>query len=430
MKKELIQTPRGVRDLIGIDAQLHEYLVDKFKKISMLNGFKPINTPIIEFFKLFEAKSGEEIKKSMYVFKDKAGRLLALRPEVTASIVRAYLKHMQGWTKPIRLYYVGQCFRYEEPQRGRYREFWQAGLEIIGEKNINADLSVAFTASKYLEEIGIKHYYIVGNVAIYRAVMSKYGLSIEEQDHVLHLIDKKMIDEALNYLKQKNEELYEIINELLKTPLSKLENFLEQYREILEDKYDQLKEELNKLNIFINNLRELGFNAIYDPSLVRGLAYYTGLIFEYKATKGLDISIGGGGRYDGLTEIYGGTYEYSTGLALGLDRLMLIMKEISYNPPKPISALIIILGNTPITIGYKIQEKLSSIGISSWIYTTNKLRKALSIANKENIDFAIIIGEKEYRQEKISIKDLQAKEQITINNKMLEKTLLDLLLNK
>lgn len=401
MKKELIQTPRGVRDLVGIDAQLHEYLIDKFRKISMLNGFKPINTPVIEFFKLFEVKSGEEIKKSMYVFKDKAGRLLALRPEITASIVRAYLKHMQGWTKPIRLYYVGQCFRYEEPQRGRYREFWQAGLEIIGDKNINADISAAYTASKYLEEIGIKHYYLVGNVAIYRAIMSKYNLPVEEQDHVLHLIDKKIIDEALHYLKQKNEELYEIIEKLLQTPLNKLEDFLEQYREIFGEKYEQLKEEVNKLIIFINNLKEIGFNTIYDPSLVRGLAYYTGLIFEYKAAKGLDISIGGGGRYDGLTEIYGGTYEYSTGLALGLDRIMLVMKEINYNPPKPISALIIILGNTPITIGYKIQERLSSIGISSWVFTTNKLRKALSIANKENMDFAIIIGEKEYREEKL-----------------------------
>lgn len=427
MKKEYIQTPRGVRDLVGIDAQLHEFLINKFKEIASLSGFKPIKTPTIEFFKLFEAKSGEEIKRSMYTFTDKAGRLLALRPEITASVIRAYLKHMQGWAKPIRLYYVGQCFRYEEPQRGRYREFWQAGLEIIGEQSINADLSVAFTASRYLEEIGIKHYYLVGNVAIYRVIMNKYNMPIEEQDHVLHLIDKKLINEALDYLRSKSEELESIIKELLETPMNKLEDFLEQHRTIIGNEYNRLKEELYKLNVFVDGLKEIGFDARYDPSLVRGLAYYTGLIFEYKATEGLNISIGGGGRYDGLTSVYGGRYEYSTGLALGIDRLLLILKELNHPPPMMVSAIIIILGNTPITEGYRIQERLSSIGISSWVHATDKLKKALSLANKEKIEFAIIIGEKEYKEQKLTVKDLRCGKQVTVRSELLEKTLLDLL---
>ena len=171
--------PRGMRDITGRDAELYEYLFEEFKSTARRHGFEPIITPTLEYFSLFEAKSGEEIKKSMYVFEDKAGRLLALRPEVTASVVRAYLRHYRARPKPIRLYYVAQCFRYEEPQYARYREFWQGGLEVIGDPDVNADVAVAYTASSFLEDIGVKHYYEVGNVATYRAFMSKMGVSEE-----------------------------------------------------------------------------------------------------------------------------------------------------------------------------------------------------------------------------------------------------------
>ncbi|MEM2645623.1 MAG: ATP phosphoribosyltransferase regulatory subunit, partial [Desulfurococcaceae archaeon] len=164
-----------MRDIVWQEAELYEYLFSEFKNAAKKYGFEPIITPTVEHFALFEAKSGEEIKKSMYVFEDKAGRLLALRPEVTASVVRAYLKLMRARPKPIRLYYVAQCFRYEEPQYARYREFWQGGLEVIGDQDVNADTLVAVTASEFLDRVGVRHVYEVGNVALYRAFMKKMG---------------------------------------------------------------------------------------------------------------------------------------------------------------------------------------------------------------------------------------------------------------
>ncbi|MCD6301678.1 MAG: ATP phosphoribosyltransferase regulatory subunit, partial [Staphylothermus sp.] len=272
MDKEILQPPRGMRDLVEKEAELHEYLKRKFQEVALLHGFKPIITPTVEFFKLFEEKSGEEIKKSMYVFKDKANRTLALRPEVTASVVRAYLRHLQSSPKPLYLYYVAQCFRYEEPQRGRYREFWQGGLEIFGDKSINADIATATTASRYLEELGINHYYIVGNVALYRRIMDSFNIPQEIQDHVLHLIDKEQIDKALNELKGINDIASEIIGELLNTPLEELEEFINKYKNILEKHSNQLLLEIEKTKEFIDTLNNLGYEAVYKPTLVRGLA--------------------------------------------------------------------------------------------------------------------------------------------------------------
>ncbi|MEM4763008.1 MAG: ATP phosphoribosyltransferase regulatory subunit, partial [Desulfurococcaceae archaeon] len=194
--------PRGMRDLVESEAELYEYLFSEFKNTARKHGFEPIITPTVEYFSLFEAKSGEEIKRSMYVFEDKSKRLLALRPEVTASVIRAYLRSMRGRAKPIRLYYVAQCFRYEEPQYARYREFWQGGLEIIGDQDVNADVLVAFTASEFLDKIQVKHVYEVGNVAIYRAFMKKLGVNEDAQDYILHLIDKDKIDDALAKLSE------------------------------------------------------------------------------------------------------------------------------------------------------------------------------------------------------------------------------------
>ncbi|MEM0218393.1 MAG: ATP phosphoribosyltransferase regulatory subunit, partial [Desulfurococcaceae archaeon] len=122
---EIFNPPRGMRDIVDEEAELYEYLFDEFRRTARSKGFQPIITPTIEYFKLFEVKSGEEIRRSMYVFEDKSKRLVALRPEVTASVVRSYVRLMRAKPKPIRLYYIAQCFRYEEPQYARYREFWQ-----------------------------------------------------------------------------------------------------------------------------------------------------------------------------------------------------------------------------------------------------------------------------------------------------------------
>jgi histidyl-tRNA synthetase len=410
--------PRGTRDIVGEEAELYEYLFKEFRETARKFGFEPIITPTIEHFALFEAKSGEEIKRSMYVFEDKAGRLLALRPEVTASVVRAYLQQLRARPKPIRLYYIAQCFRYEEPQYARYREFWQGGLEVIGDPDVNADVLVAYAASDFLEKVGVKHFYEVGNVAIYRAFMSKLGLSEELQDHILHLIDKDRVDEALSELQTIIGERAEVIAKLVNAKnLDTVESIINEYRELLGDSYAKVVEEQERLYNFLSILKELGFNATYQQKLVRGLAYYTGLIFEYKLEGAPEApSIGGGGRYDGLTQVYGGPYEPSTGLALGIDRIALALKEV-YRVETPMRVVVIVMSGVPLSIGYRALRNIfsSKEGAQGFVLRAKSLSKALEYSNKLGVDYVVILGEKEYKENTVTIKNMKTGEQFKVS---------------
>jgi histidyl-tRNA synthetase len=410
--------PRGTRDIVGEEAELYEYLFKEFRETARKFGFEPIITPTIEHFALFEAKSGEEIKRSMYVFEDKAGRLLALRPEVTASVVRAYLQQLRARPKPIRLYYIAQCFRYEEPQYARYREFWQGGLEVIGDPDVNADVLAAYAASSFLEKVGVKHFYEVGNVAIYRAFMSRLGLSEELQDHILHLIDKDRVNEALSELRTIIGERTEVIAKLVNAKsLDAVESIINEYRELLGDSYAKVVEEQERLYNFLSILKELGFNATYQPKLVRGLAYYTGLIFEYKLEGAPEApSIGGGGRYDGLTQVYGGPYEPSTGLALGIDRIALALKGV-YRVETPMRVVVVVMSGVPLSIGYRALRNIlsSKEGAQGFVLRTKSLSKALEYSNKLGVDYVVILGEREYKENAVTIKNMKTGEQFKVS---------------
>ncbi len=405
--------PRGMRDIVLGEAETYEYVFNEFRRIALLHGFAPIITPTLEFFRLFAEKSGEEIKKSMYVFEDKAGRLLALRPEVTASIVRVFLRKLRGEIRPIKLYYVSQCFRYEEPQRGRYREFWQGGLEVIGVQDISGDLEAAYTASRFLEAVGVRHMYIVGNVAFHRAIMDKFNVAEEVQEHVLHLLDKRMIDEAMKVLAGISGELVEIYKSFISKKHSEIPSFIEEMKPFFGDKYDALLSEAKRLSEFIDSLRELGYRAVYDPYLVRGLAYYTGLIYEYKAEEGgLEISIGGGGRYDGLSTVYGGPFEYFTGLALGLDRVILVLEK----KPRLVGSGIVVIGLKGVRLVDVLGVKriLEEYGLSSTVIYGKKISKALSIADRKGYRFAVIVGRRELESGRVTLKDLRKGVQETV----------------
>jgi histidyl-tRNA synthetase len=417
--------PRGMRDITGVEAELYEYLFSEFKRTARSRGFQPIITPTIEYFKLFEAKSGEEVKRSMYVFEDKAGRLLALRPEVTASIVRVYLRLLRALPKPVRLYYLAQCFRYEEPQYARYREFWQGGLEVIGDPDVNADLSAAITASEFLESIGVKHFYVVGNVAVYRNIMRSFNIDEETQDHILHLIDKEKLDTAIGELKSKvGDAAAEVFSKLLTVEsINNVESYLQDLKSSLGELYEKTLQEHTRTVEFTTALRELGYRVIYSPKLVRGLAYYTGLIFEYKTAGGeLEVSIGGGGRYDGLTAVYNGPFEYATGLALGIDRIALVLSS-SFQPQGARSISVLVLRDVPISVGYRVLRQIPPV-FKSFVYRAKSLSKGLEYANKAGCDFVVIIGNVELKQGKVVVKNMKTGEQVLVDVNSLSQLLL------
>lgn len=410
----LLNTPRGTRDIVGGEAELFEYLVEEFKRVARLNGFKPIITPTIEYFELFARKSGEEIVRSMYVFEDKAGRKLALRPELTAPVVRAFLKRLRGVPRPIMLYYVGQCFRYEEPQKGRYREFWQAGLEVIGEPSIDADVKVIGVIKEFLDSIGVEHYYIVGNVGVYRRVMSALGVKPSDQDHILHLIDKGLIDKALEFAERYGGSVVEAIKKLTSTRLEDVVNELSSYN-LAKEVSEEVYKEVEKTLTLIDFLKEFGARVVYEPKLVRGLAYYNSIIYEVKTSR-LEASIGGGGRYDGLTTVYEGHFEYSTGAALGIDRVMLVLGTSNTLSRGLLSTAIIVFNEEPSVLlhAYTIARKLHTYGVPAKVIVGRKLSKALSLASREGYRYAVIIGPREVEENTLSVKDLEKGVQKTV----------------
>lgn len=429
---EVYNPPRGMRDVVNEEAELYEYLFEEFRETAKSRGFEPIITPTVEHFKLFEAKSGEEIRKSMYVFEDKGGRLLALRPEVTASVVRAYIRHLRARPKPIRLYYVAQCFRYEEPQFGRYREFWQGGLEVIGDPDVNADLQVAVTASEFLDKVGVRHYYKVGNVLIYRSFMKRLGLEEEFQDHILHLIDKGLIDAALDELKTRvSEESLEPLKSLIEArDVDRVENIIEEHKSVLKELYDTVRIEQERTRTFIDVLEELGYKAEYDSQLVRGLAYYTGLIFEYKAVhEEITHSIGGGGRYDGLSAVYGAPYEYFTGLALGIDRIAIVLGALPESRKRPRIA-VLLFGNIPLSTGYKLYRSLRVDNAETLVYRAKTLSRALEYANRVGCKLAVIVGEREVSSGYVIIKNMETGEQRQVPQEVLFAELKNVLLGQ
>ncbi|MBB5253123.1 histidine--tRNA ligase [Sulfurisphaera ohwakuensis] len=415
---------RGMKDYYGEELYKIKVVENAFLKIVKLAGYQEVETPIVEDFQLFALKGGEELRNTMYVFKDKAGREVALRPEFTPSIVRFYLNSLQHLPKPIRLYYLGTVYRYDEPQFGRYREFRQAGIELLGSSNIYSDLEILQILIEIYRELNLinKIRLKINNISLIRKILNKLNISDNLQEHFLHLIDKGKIDEALSLLP--NSEYTELITNILSVSNLDISNY-NKIKEDLTEKYNlkDLIQDLDRIMLLKNILDNLGVNSYIDLGFVRGLAYYTGLIFEVLHPS-VSFSIAGGGRYDNLVELYGGTQTPAIGFAIGVERTALVLEEPNIVKEKQNKIGVIILSDEAILYAIRIVDKLRS---NNYIATINL--KSISISKlipsyaEEGYSFLIFIGKKEYEDKTITLKNLSTKEQVTIK----EENLLDYL---
>ncbi len=413
MARIRLEPLRGFRDILAPESLLLTRLAEIFRQTAELHGYEEVKPPTLERFEIFALKSGEEIRKTMYVFRDKAGREVALRPEATASIARIYLRHLRGRPKPLRLYYVVNCFRYEEPQRARYREFWQAGIEILGEPSLAADfeaikmLLVFYDKIGFLENIRLK----LGTTKLYRTLFSEHGVPEGLQDHILHLMDKGLYSEALEELRNKNyERLADILAEIWK---SKKEP--EKVREIVSGISPIAEGAVKEVQQLAENITSYNSRVQLDIDLsfARGLAYYTGIIYEVKVP-GFPVSIAGGGRYDSLVKLYGDEDVPGTGFAIGLDRTMAALQEAGVAGqllPRRRRAAVLILDPSLASYAAKVQDTLVEKGIVAPIMRTEKLQKTLTKIVKQGYDYAVIVGEKEASSSTVTLKDIRNREQ-------------------
>lgn len=412
----MIHRPRGTRDFNEIDMQKREFVKKIIKECFESYGYREIMTPTFEHLELFLIKSGDEIRDSMYTFKDRGGRDLVLRPELTAPAIRFYVNELQSYPKPLKISYFGNCFRYERPQAGRFREFWQYGAECIGFSEIDAEAEVITMAVDSLMRLSLKDFELsVGHLGVLRNVLEENGVGEKHQNRIMGLIDKGDFDALDDYLKDlsiRKDTVYSIID-LKGDP----ESVIRKAKEILRD--SRSISSVNYLEELVEKLRIFGLRDFkVDLGIARGLDYYTGMVFEiYHRKLGAQSQICGGGTYE-LSEMFGGEKTGTTGFAFGFDRIINALEKENVEIPvsPPVRVFIAPVGDVSKELIIKITQNLRKNKISSSFDLMNrKLSKNLSYADSLGIPYVLIVGEEEVEEEKYTLRDMRSGKQIKLS---------------
>lgn len=417
---------KGFRTLMPDEARIFQEFQDTLRKVFSLYGFEEIVLPTLEPFSLFEKKSGEEIEKRMYTFTDLGGRRVALRPELTPSVARLFVQKAGELKLPVKWYYFGSVFRYDEPQRMRFREFWQAGVELIGSSSVESDLEVISLVVDSMLALGFEDFRVeVNDVRILRELLSREGFDSDEQYRVMLVVDKRdkvpekeFERELLSSLKGRTE-VFERIKLLLNLKNMSPEKILSLLGEPKLERYVSRLEELLDLG------KEIGLkNWIrFSPNIVRGLAYYTGMVFEV-LLEGVPYSVCGGGRYDNLIALYGGPDVPCVGMSFGVDRLVEAAREkgiVKIEEERPV--FIAYIGKNLKPLALRVARKLRSLGIKTEVELRGRsLSGQLEYANKRGCKLAVLLGKREIERKSVKLRDLDSGEEfeVPLNELVLE----------
>lgn len=394
-----INRPRGTRDFLPEDTGRRRSVENILRKVAEKWGFKEIITPTFESLELFTLKSGEGIIGELYNFTDKGGREMTLRPELTAPVMRMYVNEMQAYQRPIKLFYFENCFRYERPQKGRFREFWQFGVELIGSDKADADAEVIALANEMLKAVGIHGKMHVNHLGIIRHLLSV--LETDKQGQIMRLVDKREYQALEEYLSDIH------VSDELRAKLLYLIDL--QGRDAIGKARDIVgeMEELDAFEELLMLLDAYGVEYTIDFGIARGLDYYTGVVFEvYAEGLGAQKQVCGGGSYQ-LIRLFGGGDVPSTGFGIGFDRIMEIC-NIETEEVKPVA--IISMDSTRLEAIHAASKLRPHVPV--YIDLMERTFKAqLSYANYMNASHVLIIGDNEVRAGKVTLKDMQSGEQ-------------------
>ncbi|HYM39852.1 MAG TPA: histidine--tRNA ligase [Thermoplasmata archaeon] len=404
------ERPRGTNDWGPEDMAKRRFVESAFVRTAAGFGFREIQTPIFESLDLFTAKSGPGVVEELYAFKDKGGRDIALRPEFTAPILRFYVAELRSLPKPVKVYCYGPAFRYEEPQKGRYREFEQLDAEIIGGATLASDAEVIALAIETMRAIGLKQIKArIGHIGMLRAFLP-FGPA--DQARVLHALDKKNFP-ALE------DELRRLGQSELVAPLRRMAALhgdaavLDEAQTVLGGKGTDAFGYLKHVATQLSRYGILPSEYEFDMGVVRGLDYYTGLVFELDSPNlGAEKQVGGGGAYM-LAELFGGEPVAQTGFALGVDRLVLAAEAENVFPPTAgIDAYIVPIGESTRGRAVEILTTLRAAGLQADIDLVGRgPSKNLDYANATRARFAVLVGERELKAEKVGLRNLKTGEQ-------------------
>ncbi|WP_417462137.1 histidine--tRNA ligase [Kordiimonas sp.] len=401
-----LQPARGTRDIYGDEARRMGVVVETFRRVAGSYGFEDLSTPIFEFTEVFKRPLGEAsdvVSKEMYTFEDRGGEEVTLRPEFTAGVCRAFISNGMQQNLPCRLMSHGPAFRYERPQKGRYRQFHQINAELLGPDTPEFDVDMIAMAWRLLCELGqgdkvILHLNTLGDVesrAAYR-------------------------DALVAYLEQHKDKLSEDSLRRLETnPLRILDSKDEGDKIIVADA-PLLSEHLNEASRAFFGAVQAGLDAVgvpyeHNERLVRGLDYYTHTAFEFVTTElGAQGTVLAGGRYDGLIEKLGGPKVAGVGWAGGIERLAML-STIELEEKRPV--FIMPMGEAATLKAYTLAEDMRAGGVTVLADRSGNLKKRLTRASKANARFAVIIGDNELEASVAMVKDLDrgTQDQVTFD---------------
>ncbi|HAG54541.1 MAG: histidine--tRNA ligase [Candidatus Nanopelagicales bacterium] len=412
--------PKGVSEYLPPRSNIFDHIVQTLKIPALAAGYELIELPIFEDTELFTRGVGastDVVTKEMYTFEDRGGRSLTLRPEGTAGVIRAVIEHgLDRASLPVKLFYHGPFFRAERPQAGRYRQFYQFGIEAIGSDDPYLDAEVISIAYQGYRKLGLKNFELQ---------ITSLG---DSDSRVSHRKDLDAFIAGLNL----DEETR---NRALKNPLR-----------LFDDKRDEIKDAMSKAPLLLDYLNaesrenfeqvksaldSLGIAYQVNPRMVRGLDYYTGTTFEFvHSGLGAQSGIGGGGRYDGLMELLGGSKLSGIGFGLGIDRILLALEaeaetgQLLPGELKYIDLYVIALGDQARSMCFTLVDSLRKEGfVVEQNFGDRSLKAAMKAADKSGARFAIVLGDSELQSGSVELKEMSSGALTSVRLTSLAKTL-------
>jgi len=396
----MLQKPRGTRDFLPDEMEARRAVEWRLREVARRWGYREVCTPEFEDLELFTMRSGEGIIDEMYVFEDKGGRKLALRPEITAAVIRMYVNEAKVAPKPLRWCYYADCFRYERPQKGRYRQFWQFGVELIGADTAAADAETIMLASDMLNATGVRYELKVGHLSLMRNLVR--DLEPVMQRKVRAHLDKKDFDGLNATLESLNKT--ELASSL--TALVATRNLAEAFE------IAGTIPEKERIEQTVSSLDAAGVKYSLNFGIARGLDYYTGIVFEgFADNLGAENQILGGGAYR-LSQLFGGDDVASCGFAVGFDRVMVSLGETAQKQKDTVVGLVctnegraraLAVGRAFREAGIRTEMDLMERGLGA------QLAHAAKSAN-----FAVVVGKREAETGDVTLKNLETGEQKTV----------------
>jgi histidyl-tRNA synthetase len=401
---------KGTRDYYPADMAFRNWLYDQARSVSRRFGYQEFEAPYLETLDLYAAKSGEElVKEQAFVFLDRGGEQITLRPELTPSLARMIANRIGQLSFPVRWWSFGPFWRYERPQKGRTREFFQWNVDMLGADNPQADGEIAAVMCEFFRTLGLSSQQVkvqVNNRRLMDLALAQLGVRGEDRATVFRLIDKKEKMDSAAWREYARE------TGITAEQIRALEG-------VLGDR--ELWRRSEELKSFFEAADSFGVRDYleYNPAVIRGLDYYTGTVFEARDADNEYRAILGGGRYDNLVADVGGDRIPGVGFAMGDLVIGLVLKKFQKEPSLravPSEVLVTTFSEPEISASLKIARKLRDAGIAAeWYPAPDRLPKQLKYADALGIPLAVILGPDEIRQGKATIKDLAKREQATVD---------------